>query len=185
MNTRYSPWLRKRVMAKNHKNSTCDGRILEGRLVAATVFGKPLPHGCVVHHVNGDPSDNKHKNLVILENQSIHRLIHSRMEAYFASGSVYAKHCSLCDGWYHKDELCGFYCRPCERQRSKERRAARTDEQKGRERAYQREYQRLWRINNPEIARERDRQRYQRRKGRCLESRIKTGRAEDCLGQPR
>ena len=47
-------------------------------LIAERVFGKALPKGATVHHVNGNPRDNRNCNLVICEDQKYHMLLHKR-----------------------------------------------------------------------------------------------------------
>lgn len=53
----------------------------EHKRVAARALGKPLPRGAQVHHVNGNPRDNRNCNLVICQDAAYHRLLHVRAKA--------------------------------------------------------------------------------------------------------
>lgn len=60
---------------------------LEHRVIAETVIGKPLPRSVVVHHVDGNRSNNAHSNLVICQNQAYHALLHRRARVVRAGGN--------------------------------------------------------------------------------------------------
>ncbi len=48
------------------------------RLVAEEKLGRPLKKGEIVHHINGDQSDDRPDNLAVLPNQSAHARIEDR-----------------------------------------------------------------------------------------------------------
>lgn len=76
---------------------TDDGRRRQRAvLIAERVLGKKLPKGAIVHHVNENPLDDRNENLVILENQGLHNIIHSRMKALSATGNPRAEPCRFC-----------------------------------------------------------------------------------------
>lgn len=55
-----------------------DRKVLEHVLKAETVLGRRLKRGELVHHINGDPSDNRNCNLLIC-NKSYHNWLHNEM----------------------------------------------------------------------------------------------------------
>jgi hypothetical protein len=74
-----------------------DGRTkLEHTRVAERALGKPLPHGAVVHHVDGNRLNNDPENLVICPGSEYHHLIHQRMNALDACGHASWRKCRFC-----------------------------------------------------------------------------------------
>jgi hypothetical protein len=65
-------------------------------LIVETILGKLLPNGAHIHHVNGDPSDNRNKNLVICQNTGYHHFVHRRTRAYFTCGHADWRKCAYC-----------------------------------------------------------------------------------------
>ena len=70
-----------RILRPDHPEANNKGYINEHRLIAEEVLGKSLPSGAVMHHVNGDKTDNRRKNLVICQDENYHGLLHKRQRA--------------------------------------------------------------------------------------------------------
>lgn len=75
-----------------HKN----GYVYEYRVIAEVALGRYLPASAVIHHVNGDESDNRPCNLVICQDAAYHRVLHGRTNAYRATGNANALPCNFC-----------------------------------------------------------------------------------------
>lgn len=67
--------------------------------MAVDALGRTLPNGAEVHHVNGDPSDNRPTNLVVCEGVRYHKLLHYRQRALAESGNANHMRCSICKKW--------------------------------------------------------------------------------------
>ena len=64
--------------------------------LAEKAIGKKLPSCVVVHHSNGDRTDNRPENLVVCPNQAYHVLLHQRMRAIDACGNPNWFVCVIC-----------------------------------------------------------------------------------------
>ena len=82
---------------QGRKVITVEGKqMFEHVVIAERALGKPLPPGAVVHHVDEDPSNNAHDNLVICPNQAYHLLLHQRVRALDACGHADWLKCPFC-----------------------------------------------------------------------------------------
>lgn len=72
---------------------------LEHLMIAEKALGKALPSGALVHHANGMPSDNRHENLVICQDNFYHMMLHRRTKAFQATGNANSLRCTICGKW--------------------------------------------------------------------------------------
>ncbi len=64
--------------------------------IVERILGMKLPSQAEIHHVNGDPSDNRVENLVVCEDRAYHMLLHQRMRARDACGNPNWRRCAFC-----------------------------------------------------------------------------------------
>ena len=74
--------------------------------IAERVLGHELPPQAVVHHVNGDETDDRPGNLVICENNVYHMFLHQRQRAYEATGNPDSRKCAFCGNY---DDAANLY----------------------------------------------------------------------------
>jgi len=65
-------------------------------LIAEKALGKSLPKGSHVHHVDGNPSNNDPKNLVVCPNSGYHKLLELRTRALEICGNANYRKCPFC-----------------------------------------------------------------------------------------
>ena len=61
-----------------HPRPHSNNYALQHRLLAEEILGKPLPIGAVVHHDDGDKTNNHRGNLVICQSIEHHNTLHKR-----------------------------------------------------------------------------------------------------------
>ncbi len=76
-----------------------EGYVLQHRLIAEKILGKPLPEGAEVHHVDGNGQNNEHTNLVICQDSAYHWLLHRRKRAMDACGHADWLKCRFCGNY--------------------------------------------------------------------------------------
>ena len=93
------------IQAPNNSRAMIHGYVYEHILVAEKVLGKPFPVGAVVHHIDGNASNNEHSNLVICENNAYHLILHRKKRSLEASGHANWRKCWICKQYDAPDKL--------------------------------------------------------------------------------
>lgn len=81
---------------------------LAHRVLVEEVIGIQLPHDVVIHHVDGNPSNNENINLVVCPDHAYHMLVHSRARALDLCGNANWRKCDFC-GQYDDPSRLVFY----------------------------------------------------------------------------
>lgn len=119
------------IHVPDHPRADRDGYVAEHILLAEIVLRKPLPPRAVVHHVDGDTSNNDLRNLVICEDQSYHVLLHTRAKALASSIPGHYRRCCFCkqfdhpDNLYHHESARRYFHRECHNAHQREAHARR------------------------------------------------------------
>ena len=66
------------------------------REIAEKVLSRKLKGTEQVHHVDENPFNNEHINLVVCPDQAYHNLLHVRQRAYDACGNASFRKCHIC-----------------------------------------------------------------------------------------
>ena len=85
-----------RIKTPGHARACPNGYVYQHILVAERALGASLPPRAVVHHHNGNRSDNRNQNLVICDSNGYHLILHKRMRALAACGDASKVKCRFC-----------------------------------------------------------------------------------------
>lgn len=77
------------------------------RVIVMGVVGRKLSSSVIVHHVDDDGTNNRHDNLVVLENQGEHARLHYRRSVLRAGGDPFTD--ALCDLCHHVHPMADCY----------------------------------------------------------------------------
>lgn len=75
------------------------------RIIIEKILGKEMPQNAVVHHIDGDRSNNSNNNLVVCDSTAYHALIHKRTRALKVSGDVNKRKCLMCGEYDSIDKM--------------------------------------------------------------------------------
>jgi len=96
------------ISGTGHRNIQINGEKRgEHRWIVEKVLGRRLKSPEEIHHVNVDPADNRHENLVVCPDRAYHKLLHTRTEALDACGHADWRKCWICKVWEPLDKLSG------------------------------------------------------------------------------
>ena len=83
----------------DNQSASAHGYVLEHVFVVESALGHKLPDGAMVHHVNGDTTDNRRENLVVCQDAAFHKLLHRRSRALSGCGHADWISCVVCKQW--------------------------------------------------------------------------------------
>lgn len=93
------------ILMPNHPSADQRGRVYAHVVVAEKALGRCMPPKAVVHHRDGDRTNNVPDNLVICQDQAYHILLHRRLRAYQACGHADWLKCVYCKKWDAPENL--------------------------------------------------------------------------------
>ena len=100
-----------------------NNHIFEHILIAESVLNKRLPDNAMIHHIDGDGTNNNHSNLLICE-KSLHQTIHARQRAIRECSNPNWRKCHICKSYDELDNLRklnngSFYHKHCDAMRKR------------------------------------------------------------------
>jgi len=114
-------------LQKGYFTITVDGkRIKNSVYVSEKVLGHKLPTKAVVHHIDGNKSNDSKSNLIICQDNAYHFLLHQRAKALKACGHASWYRCHVCKeygpiGEIERTKDGSSYHPECEKKRNRER----------------------------------------------------------------
>ena len=81
------------------------GYVLQYVLIVEKILGRYLRDKEIVHHVDGNPTNDKNSNLVVCENQKYHIFLHMRTRALKACGHANWIKCTYCKKYDNPDNM--------------------------------------------------------------------------------
>lgn len=75
-----------RIRSQDHPRCSSQGYVLEHILVMEQMLGRPVPDGAVIHHCNGDKTDNRPFNLRLFGSNHDHLVFHAESKKMHMRG---------------------------------------------------------------------------------------------------
>ena len=76
---------------------TADGiKAYKHTIIVEAILGHDIPPGALVHHIDGNASNNENSNLVLCQSNGYHALLHRRKKALESCGNSRWRKCPFC-----------------------------------------------------------------------------------------
>lgn len=95
------------IFIRGHRLADKKGKVYQPHLVVDSIApGVYQPEkGHKIHHVDGNKYNNEPNNLVLCEDESYHRLLHTRTRALKECSNANWRKCNICKGYDSLDKL--------------------------------------------------------------------------------